>query len=429
MDTSSLPATFPARHSTAAVGPMPPSLCDRDRYGQIVLVCQGGGALGAYQGGVFQALAEAGASPDWVIGTSIGGINAALIAGNAPENRLARLSEFWHEVRQSKWAEWVAAMPFMSPGAVSAATAASGVPGFFEPNPASWLGMHWPIGAERAGFYDCAPLLRTLERLVDLDVLNSGAMRLTLGAANVRTGQMRYFDSRREKLSLAHVMASGALPPAFPGIRIDGELYWDGGVLSNTPVEAVFDDNPRRDSLVFAVHVWNPEGDEPETLWDVVSREKDLRYASRTMAHIDRQRQLHRLRHVITEVVRSVPEAIRLQPEIERLASYGCVTRMHVVQLLAPSPRREDHRKDVDFSASSLEQRWEAGRHDTAGTLEQAPWRHEFDPLEGFVLHTAGSGRVRSVPASAADRAASVSLPPLQPSQSPHPTPFTRTAL
>ena len=382
MDTAT-PLSPPRAGTAQVVAP----IVNREEVGQVVLVCQGGGALGAYQGGVYQALAEAGIAPDWVIGTSIGAVNAVLIAGNRPEQRLERLTKFWSDVRQSGLAEWLSAIPSMGAAAGNATTAAMGVPGFFEPNPASWLGMHWPVGAEQAGFYLASPLVRTLERLVDLDVLNGGGVRLTVGAANVRTGQMRYFDTRHETLSLEHVRASCALPPAFPAVRIDGELYWDGGVLSNTPVEAVFDDNPRRSGLVFSVHVWNPQGDEPDTIWKVVSREKDLRYASRTATHIERQRQLHNLRHVITELARLVPGDVGAQAEVKRLASYGCVTRMHVVRLLAPALHGEDHSKDVDFSASGIRRRWKAGYLDTIRTLERKPWIGAFDPLDGFILH------------------------------------------
>ena len=369
----------------------PPTL-DRARFGQVVLVLQGGGALGAYQGGVFQALAEAGIVPDWVIGTSIGAINAALIAGNLPERRLERLTEFWSDIRQTGLAGWMGAAPLIGAALGTAATVAGGLPGFFEPNTAAWLGADWPLGPEAAGYYSCAPLLRTLGRLVDVDALNAGDMRLTVGAANVRTGQIRYFDSQHERLSLAHVLASGALPPAFPAVRIDGELYWDGGVLSNTPVEAVFDDNPRRSGLVFSVHVWNPQGAEPDTLAKVMSREKDLRYASRTTSHIERQRQIHKLRHVVAQLERLLPGDVRARPETRALTAYGCVTRMHVVRLLAPPLYGENHSKDVDFTASGIRQRWQSGYRDTVRVLEQAPWMGEVDPLEGFVLHEAASG-------------------------------------
>ena len=384
-------AQLPLEADAHGASSEPPTL-DRERFGRVVLVLQGGGALGAYQGGVFQALAEAGIAPDWVIGTSIGAINAALIAGNLPERRLERLTEFWSDIRQTGLAGLMGSTPFVGAALGTAATVASGLPGFFEPNPAAWLGANWPLGPETAGYYNCAPLLRTLGRLVDVDVLNAGGMRLTVGAANVRTGQMRYFDSRHERLSLVHVLASGALPPAFPAVRIDGELYWDGGVLSNTPVEAVFDDNPRRSGLVFSVHVWNPQGAEPDTLAKVLSREKDLRYASRTTAHIERQRQLHKLRHVVAELARLLPDDVRAHPEVKVLTGYGCVTRMHVVRLLAPPLYGEDHSKDVDFTASGIRQRWQAGYRDTVRVLEQAPWTGAFDPLEGFVLHDSASG-------------------------------------
>ena len=384
-------AAMPLAAEAQAAGGDPP-LLDKAALGQIVLVFQGGGALGAYQGGVFQALSEAGIAPDWVIGTSIGAINAAIVAGNAPDRRVDALVDFWGQVRQSGFAQLASAMPFVGPVAANAATMFSGIPGFFEPNMWAAMGSNWSLGAEAAGYYSVSPLRRTLEKLIDLDTLNDGPMRLTVGAANVATGEMRYFDSRRETLGIDHVLASGALPPAFPAVRIDGELYWDGGVLSNTPVEAVFDDNPRRSGIVFAVHIWNPQGSEPQTLMQVMSREKDIRYASRAAAHIARQKQLHKLRHVITELVAALPEDARGSPRLRELAGYGCVTRMHVVRLLAPPLYGEDHSKDIDFSAHGIRQRWSAGYRDTARVLEAAPWRRECDPLEGFILHEAAAG-------------------------------------
>jgi NTE family protein len=189
-------------------------------------------------------------------------------------------------------------------------------------------------------------------------------------------------------------MASGALPPAFPAVRIDGELYWDGGILSNTPVEVVFDDKPRRDSMVYAVHIWNPHGPEPETIWEVMNRQKDVQYSSRSASHIKRQRQLHRLRHVITELSALLPADQRQTPQVAELAAYGCPTRMHVIRLLAPALDCEDHSKDIDFSPSGIRARWDAGYADTMRTLETAPWRGPVDPLEGFVLHEAMGGEM-----------------------------------
>jgi NTE family protein len=203
---------------------------------------------------------------------------------------------------------------------------------------------------------------------------------------------MRYFDSRDTQLNAKHVIASGALPPAFPAVRIDGDLYWDGGILSNTPVEAVFDDYPRRNSLVFVVHLWNPHGSEPETIWQVLNRQKDIQYASRAVSHTARQKQLHRLRHVISELVKQMPEQLRQTPEVRSLAEYGCLTRMHVMRLLAPTIDGEDHTKDIDFSPTGIRARSAAGYADTSRVITMAPWEGEFDPMEGIILHEARAG-------------------------------------
>src|SRR5262249_20626953 len=229
---------------------------------QIVLVFQGGGALRAYQAGVYQALHEVGIEPDWIIGTWMGAINAGRTAGNEPENRLDRLEEFWRRMcRKEFWG--LSTWPGLNDTASYWSTLLGGIPGFFEPNPLAFLGAHYPLGKDNAGFYSTAPLESTLTELVDFSLIARCTPRLTVGAAHVRTSQMRFSDSRESAITVRHVMASGALPPAFPAVRIEGELYWDGGILSNTPTEAIFDDHPRRNSLVFAVHMWNPSGPEP----------------------------------------------------------------------------------------------------------------------------------------------------------------------
>ena len=363
--------------------------------GQIVLVFQGGGALGAYQAGVYKALQGAGIEPDWIIGTSIGAINASLIAGNEAPNRLPRLREFWERVADKAfwhgWSAWAqAAQPLSYWKALY-----RGIPGFFDPNPLAFLGPRLPLGAERAGYYSAAPLERTLLELVDFSLINRRMPRLTVGAAHVRTGQMRYFDGRDGEIGVKHILASSALPPAFPAVRIDGELYWDGGILSNTPTEVVFDDNPRRDSLIFAVHMWNPTGPEPETIWEVLHRQKDVQYSSRVANHIARQLQTHRLRHVIKQLVEYIPDDVRGREAVRELADYGCLTRMHVVQLLAPRVDNEDHTKDVDFTPAGIRKRWEAGYENARRAIELAPWRGDFDPLDGVILHEP-EGAIRS---------------------------------
>ncbi len=364
-----------------------PAAAANNLPGQVVLVLQGGGALGAYQVGVYEALHDAGIEPDWVIGTSIGAINAALIAGNAREHRLDRLNAFWRHVETPS----AMAGPFdwlgMGNLIANMSTVMRGIPAFFEPNVAALRGVHAGVGSDAAAYYSTEPLRRTLCELVDFDALAAGPMRLTVGAVNACSGTMRYFDSRNERLGVQHVMASGALPPAFPAVRIDGQLYWDGGIYSNTPIEAVLDDKPRRDSLIFAVNVWHQTGPEPESIWQVMGRQKDIQYASRADSHIARQKQIHRLRHVIRELERELPAARRNDPHVKELVSWGCGTTMHVAHLLAPRLEGEDHTKDIDFTAGGVQARRQAGYADTLRMIERSPWREACNPIEGVVEH------------------------------------------
>jgi NTE family protein len=355
--------------------------------GQVVLVLQGGGALGSYQAGVYQALHEAGIEPDWIIGTSIGAINASLIAGNEPQDRLEKLREFWRRMERNPAWGFPGAWPGFYDMVSYWSTVFGGIPAFFKPNLLAHWGVHHPLGADRAGYYSTAPLEKTLLELVDFAKVNRCLPRLTVGAAHVRSSQMHYFDSRMTDIGVRHVMASGALPPAFPAVRIDGELYWDGGILSNTPTEAVFEDNPRKNSLIFAVHMWNPLGPEPNSIWDVLHRQKDIQYSSRIASHISRQQQTHRMRHIINQLAARLPDEVRNSREVRELASYGCFTQMHVVRLLAPRLDNENHTKDIDFTPSGIQRRWEAGYLHTQRVLDQAPWQGQFDPLDGVILH------------------------------------------
>ncbi len=342
--------------------------------GQVVLVLQGGGALGAYQLGVYQALHEAGIEPAWVIGTSTGALNAAVIAGNTAADRLPRLRELWRRFEQEK--------PF-----ANLSTLMYGITGFFSPRLPAWGGIQAKVGVDVASYYRTEPLRETLGSLVDLAVLHAAHPRLTVGAVSVKSGEMRYFDSRKAALGLDEVMASAALPPGFPAIRVDGEAFWDGGLYSNTPLETVLDDNPRRDSVIFGVNVWQPTGHEPESIWQVLAREKDIRYASRDDSHIARQKQIHRLRHVIRELAKQLPPEKRNAPKCRELASWGCGTTMHVVRLLAPALEGEDYWKDLDFSAAGIRFRCEAGLADTRRMLERAPWQAPVDRMEGVIVH------------------------------------------
>ena len=375
--TTARPAT-----SQRARGPTPPGL-----PGQVVLVLQGGGALGAYQVGVYQALHEAGIEPDWVIGTSIGAINAALIAGNPLEQRVHRLSAFWRHVEQP--ASTAGPLDWLGMGnwVANMTTVMRGIPAFFEPSTAALRGTRANVGVESAAYYSTEPLRQTLGELVDFKSLQDGPTRLTVGAVNACSGAMRYFDSRHESLCVEHVMASGALPPAFPAVRIDGEPYWDGGIYSNTPIEAVLDDRPRRDALIFAVNVWHQTAPEPESIWQVMGRTKDIQFASRADSHIARQKQIHRLRHVIRQLTQQIPAGKQSDPVVKELSSWGCGTTMHVAHLLAPRLESEDHTKDIDFSPSGVKARREAGYSDTLSMIERSPWREPTDPIEGVVEH------------------------------------------
>ena len=355
---------------------------------QVVLVFQGGGALGAYQAGVYEALHEAGMEPDWVIGTSIGAVNAALLAGNPPELRLARLQEFWSLVEQ-RAGDGAAAcgLPALATSLGNWATFAAGIPSFFQPNPLVWLGQQARIGIAQAGYYSTAPLRDTLARLVDLDYLNAHHMRLALGAVKVVSGEMCYFDSRDDSLGLDHILASGALPPAFAAVRVKDDYYWDGGIYSNTPIEAVLEDHPRRDSLIFSVDLWRAQGPLPESLWEVEGKEKDIQFASRVDSHIAKQKQIHHLRHIIQELVKDIPEALRETPQVRELAAWGCKTIMHIARIVSPTAASEDPLKDIDFTPCTIRRRWRSGLADARRMLARAPWTQPVDPIEGVLVH------------------------------------------
>jgi NTE family protein len=369
-----------------AMAPVP-STAERTIKEQVVLVLQGGGALGAYQAGVYQALMEGGIEPDWVIGTSIGAINGALIAGNEPGQRIARLREFWDGVARKDAIDHFWPSSIFGNAFANLSTILSGIPGFFTPNPQAVWGPTCSLGLDKASYYSTDPLRETLGRLIDFGCLKERRVRLSVGAVNVRTSEMRYFDSREMPLGTAHVMASGALPPAFPAITIDGEPYWDGGIYSNTPIEMVLDDVPRRNSLIFSVDVWQPVGAHPTTIQQVMARHKDIQFASRSKSHVARQAQIHRLRHVVRELAKRLPADVQQDPMIQDMAEYGCGTLMHLVRLLSPRLDGEDHTKDIDFSRAGIESRWKAGYDHARKVLAGKPWQQQADLLAGIVIH------------------------------------------
>ena len=345
--------------------------------GQVVLVLQGGGALGAYQVGVYQALHEAGLEPDWVIGTSIGAINGALIAGNREAQRLAQLDQFWDKVHVHWPRGWQADF----------AATVGGVPAFFTPRAIPWGGIYAPLGVYASSWYRTDALQETLQNLLDTELFGQRAPRLTVGAVGVTSGELVYFDSAKRELRLEHVMASGALPPAFPAIRIGEEPYWDGGIYSNTPIEAVMDDQPRRDSMIFNVNVWHPQGPAPNSIWEVLGRQKNIQYSSRADSHIARQKQLHRMRHIIRSLEHKLPPEAHDDPALVDLTSHGCSTTMHIVRLLAPEHDGGDYTKDLDFTREGIAARREAGYANARAMLETRPWLAPVEPMEGVIIH------------------------------------------
>ena len=355
--------------------------------GQVVLVMQGGGALGAFQAGVYEAMHDAGIEPDWVVGTSIGAINSAIIAGNKPAHRLDRLREFWRLVSSASTSSSLWNTFGMLNMVHNLVTVTNGIPGFFKPNSPAFLGTQKPVGVTQASFYSTEPLRDTLDKLVDFDRLAAKTTRLTLGAVNARSGQMRYFDNREAPITLDHVMASGALPPAFPAVMIDGEPYWDGGIYSNTPIEVVMDDSPRRDAVIFAAQLWQQEGAVPETIAQVSGRLKDIQFASRAESHTARQQQVHHLRHIVRELGHLLPPGVRAKPETQELLDWGCGTVMHVLNMQAPALTGEDHTKDIDFTPAGVRARWKAGVEFAQRHIAAAPWNEPFDPIMGIVVH------------------------------------------
>lgn len=350
----------------------PPRPASYDK--KVGLVLQGGGALGSYQAGVYEALASSEYLPDWVAGISIGAINAAIIAGNAPDKRVAKLREFWEAVTApSAW--WPAALGGQfaawqrTVGGWSAMM--FGQPGFFAPRAMpEWLSVQSPTS-----YYSTAALQHTLERLVDFDRINhSKDMRISVGAVNVRTGRFAYFDSAKIAIRPEHVMASGALPPGFPPVEIDGQFYWDGGLISNTPLQYVLDMSPRRSRLTFQVDVFQARGQLPENLQDVTEREKDIRFSSRTRITTENFRQKHEVRHASNELMEILSPEQRNTPQAKKLYEYGCVTEMDIVQLIYRPNEPQGAYKDYEFSRGTMNARWQQGLSDAQSTLLQAPW-------------------------------------------------------
>ena len=362
--------------SKTAMGSEPSHSQVRPDFERIALLLQGGGALGAYQGGVYQALAEANLRPHWVAGISIGAINAALIAGNPPGKRVEPLRKFWETVTQGPFG-----MPQLFSGDIkndlvhqlinqSRAVGALlwGAPGFFKPRipPPIFTPISNP---GNLSFYDVSPLKSLLEQLVDFDLINSGKIRLSVGATQVRTGNLIIFDSAERKIGPEHIIASGSLPPGFPATEIDGEFYWDGGVVSNTPLQWVFDSSPRQDTLAFQIDLWSARGEMPRDMIEVDTRLKDIRYSSRTRLGTDQFRKMQGLRRATAKLLAEMPEALRGTHEAKMLAAEADNKVYNIIQMIYRARVYEGASKDYEFSRRTMEEHWTSGYRDMVRTL------------------------------------------------------------
>ncbi|WNO55103.1 patatin-like phospholipase family protein [Stakelama saccharophila] len=341
--------------------------------GCVALVLQGGGALGSYQAGVIEALGEAEIGIDWVAGISIGAINAALVAGNPPERRVAALRAFWDEATSALpsfpiWPqdalrevlhEWSAGMVM-----------ATGVPGFFRPRPVP-PAMALPGTPEALSFYDSSPLAATLDDLVDWDLLNDGPMRLSVGAVDIETGNFRYFDTSECRIDARHVMASGALPPGLPPVEIDGRWYWDGGLVSNTPLTHVLD-HQRDSMLVFQVDLFSAIDDRPKTILDVMAREKEIRFSSRTRAVTAERMRLREERAAIRKVLAKLPDDLKDDPDVVALGEQAAEMPVNLVHLIYRANAWEGGSRDFEFSQRTMREHWHAGEAAVAETMANA---------------------------------------------------------
>jgi NTE family protein len=361
---------------------------------QRVLVLQGGGALGSYQAGAFQALCHHGFEPEWIAGTSIGAINAAIIAGNADEKRVDRLKEFWEMV--SSPVSWNPVTPGDRARSLFNETSAAliatfGVPGFFTPRlPPAPL---WPPGSRQSqSYYDTAPLRKTLERLVDFDRINDLKTRLSVGAVGVTSGNLKYFDNYAlkkigKKIGPEHVMASGALPPGFPSIVVDGEHYWDGGIASNTPLDFVLDAGIDRDLLIFQVDLFSARGPLPMSLLEAAEREKDIRFSSRTRMTTDKNKQIHNARVAVRDLIGKLPDYLKDDPSVEFLRRASRENTVTVVHLIYKSKNYESSSKDYDFSHVAMVEHWGAGVRDVHLSMRHKEWLQRPQSGETMVTY------------------------------------------
>lgn len=368
------------------------------QYEEVALVLQGGGALGSYQAGVYQGLTEANLHPNWVAGISIGALNAAIIAGNAPERRVDKLLEFWQTICKQPIFPSIPSfaltknknLPPQWQGMLNVVEAwralIEGQKGFFVPR-ATWSNL--PTTPDNISFYSTKPLKSTLENLADFDRINdSEQMRISIGAVNVRTGNFTYFDNTKQQLTPEHFIASGSLPPGFPATEIDGEYYWDGGVVSNTPLMQVLETKPRKNTLIFQVDLWSSKGELPTSISEVMLRQKDIQYASRIKTIVSYMETMQKNRHLMRELLKLIPEKeFQKNSWYQQASKYACDRLYNVFHLIYQQKDCEGHYKDYQFGDQTMQIHWETGLHDIKTSLSRPKWLEMPSLEQPFVTH------------------------------------------
>ena len=361
-----------------------PERCDR-----VALVLQGGGALGAYQAGVYEALHEVGLEPDWVSGVSIGAINGTIIAGNPPSQRIAKLRTFWERITERKvWNYTPDGDVFRKArnAASSWLTVSQGQPGFFTPrNPSPWFSFSG--AATATSYYDNAPLRDTLLELVDFSLINEKEVRLAVGAVNVLDGNFVYFDNETDTIAPEHVMASGALPPALPMMKIGTDHFWDGGIVSNTPLQHLLDQDDRLNTLVFQVDLFSARGALPRDIQDVMARQKDIMYSSRTRYNTDLYRRIQAWKTRLGQALAKVPAELLTEEEAKLKEELADLPEIAILQLIYQQKSYEGHAKDYEFSGTSMREHWQSGYDDTTRTLKHRNWITMPPQGAGIVVH------------------------------------------
>jgi NTE family protein len=377
-----------------------PKPVEKSAFDHEILLLQGGGALGAYQAGVYEGLAAVGRAPTWLVGVSIGAVNSALIAGNPPDRRVERLRSFWDRVSSYApfiWPVWLdpmrSALNQLSAGTV----AIFGTPGFFRPRvPPPFFAQNG--GAEATSFFDTTPLKDTLEEMVDFDLINRCDVRVSLGAVNVRTGRSVYFDNQKTRIGPKHVMASGALPPGFPAVEIDGEHYWDGGLVSNSPLNYVWDERPLTTALIMEVDLFKATGELPRNVDQVMERTKDIQYSSKQRVNIEHAKELGELRDALMRLLSKLPSDLQADSDAQKLASICDNRKWTIARLINQRLPNVSQTKDYEFSRATVEDHWAAGLEDVRRSIANREWIKPTEFGQGVRFYDLPVGAGVSVP-------------------------------